>query len=36
VRTVESHLSNIYDKVGAQGKVARTVAVAYGLRHGLL
>ncbi|MDP9358783.1 MAG: LuxR C-terminal-related transcriptional regulator [Chloroflexota bacterium] len=36
VRTVESHLSNIYDKVGAEGKVARTAAVAYGLRHGLV
>lgn len=36
VRTVESHLSNIYDKVGAEGRVARTAAVAYGLRHGLV
>lgn len=36
VRTVERHLSNIYDKVGAQGKVARAAAVAYGLRHGLV
>lgn len=36
VRTVESHLSNIYDKVGAQGKVARAAAVAYALRQGLV
>lgn len=36
VRTVERHLSNIYDKAGVSGKAARTAAVAYGLRHGLL
>ncbi len=36
VRTVESHLSKIYDKVGASGKVARATAIAYGLRHGLV
>lgn len=36
VRTVERHLSNIYDKVGAEGKVARAAAVAYGLRHRLV
>ncbi len=36
VRTVERHLSNIYDKIGASGKVARAVAIAYGLRHGLV
>ncbi len=36
VRTVESHLSKIYDKIGASGKVARATAVAYGLRHGLV
>lgn len=36
VRTVERHLSNVYGKIGASGKVARAAATAYGLRHGLI
>jgi DNA-binding NarL/FixJ family response regulator len=35
VRTVERHVSTIYEKLGAQGKVARAVATAYALRQGL-
>jgi DNA-binding CsgD family transcriptional regulator len=35
VRTVERHISNIYDKIGAAGKVARATAAAYALSHGL-
>jgi predicted ATPase/DNA-binding CsgD family transcriptional regulator len=34
-RTVERHVSNIYQKLGARGKVARASATAYALRHGL-
>jgi DNA-binding NarL/FixJ family response regulator len=34
-RTVERHISNIYEKIGASGKVARATAAAYALRHGL-
>jgi len=34
-RTVERHISNIYQKIGASGKVARATATAYALRHGL-
>lgn len=34
-RTVERHISNIYLKIGASGKVARATATAYALRHGL-
>jgi len=34
-RTVERHISNIYAKIGATGKVARATATAYALRHGL-
>jgi len=34
-RTVERHISNIYEKIGASGKVARATATAYALRHGL-
>jgi non-specific serine/threonine protein kinase len=33
-RTVERHISNIYLKIGASGKVARATATAYALRHG--
>lgn len=36
VRTVERHLSNIYEKVGTSGRVARAATVAYAHRHGLL
>jgi DNA-binding NarL/FixJ family response regulator len=35
VRTVERHIANIYDKVGAAGKAARATATAYALSHGL-
>jgi ATP/maltotriose-dependent transcriptional regulator MalT len=35
VRTVERHTSNIYEKIGADGKVARAAATAYAIRHGL-
>jgi predicted ATPase/DNA-binding CsgD family transcriptional regulator len=34
-RTAERHTSNIYQKIGATGKVARATATAYALRHGL-
>jgi ATP/maltotriose-dependent transcriptional regulator MalT len=34
-RTVERHVSNIYQKIGAAGKVARASASAYALRNGL-
>ncbi|MEO8287668.1 MAG: tetratricopeptide repeat protein [Chloroflexota bacterium] len=34
-RTVERHISNIYQKIGSSGKVARAAASAYALRHGL-
>ncbi len=36
VRTVERHISNIYDKIGAAGKVARASAVTYAHSHGLV
>jgi predicted ATPase/DNA-binding CsgD family transcriptional regulator len=35
LRTVERHISNIYGKLGATGKVARATATAYAHRHGL-
>jgi ATP/maltotriose-dependent transcriptional regulator MalT len=35
VRTVERHVANIYDKVGAAGKAARATATAYAFRHDL-
>lgn len=35
VRTVERHISNIYSKIGTSGAVARAVATAYALNHGL-
>jgi ATP/maltotriose-dependent transcriptional regulator MalT len=35
VRTVERHISTIYDKLGAHGKAARATATAYALKHGL-
>jgi DNA-binding NarL/FixJ family response regulator len=34
-RTVERHISNIYQKIGATGTVARATATAYALRHSL-
>lgn len=36
VRTVERHISTIYEKVGARGKVARAAATAYALNQGLV
>lgn len=36
IRTVERHVSNIYLKIGATGPAARTTAVAYGRRAGLV
>jgi DNA-binding NarL/FixJ family response regulator len=35
VRTVERHISNIYEKIGAHGKAARVYASTYAARHGL-
>jgi len=35
LRTVERHISNIYQKIGATGRIARSTATAYALRHGL-
>jgi len=35
VRTVERHISTIYGKLDARGKVARVAAGAYAARHGL-
>ncbi|HEX9987316.1 MAG TPA: tetratricopeptide repeat protein [Chloroflexia bacterium] len=34
-RTAERHVSNIYQKIGASGKVARATATGYAHRHGL-
>jgi DNA-binding NarL/FixJ family response regulator len=35
LRTVERHISNIYQKIGATGKVGRASAATYALTHGL-
>ena len=35
VRTVERHLANIYEKIGASGKVARAAAASFSLTNGL-
>jgi ATP/maltotriose-dependent transcriptional regulator MalT len=35
VRTVERHISNIYEKVGVYGNTARAAATAYAFSHGL-
>jgi DNA-binding NarL/FixJ family response regulator len=35
VRTVERHISTIYEKLGAHGKAARAMATAYALKNGL-
>ena len=35
-RTVERHISNIYEKIGASGKVARASATSYAHRHGFV
>ncbi|MGD9894577.1 MAG: LuxR C-terminal-related transcriptional regulator [Dehalococcoidia bacterium] len=34
-RTVERHISTIYEKLGANGRVARAVATAYAVNHGI-
>lgn len=34
-RTVERHISTIYEKLGAGGRVARAVATAYAVNHGI-
>lgn len=36
IRTVERHISNIYSKLGASGRVARAVATAYAHKNDLL
>ncbi|MGH2417142.1 MAG: helix-turn-helix transcriptional regulator, partial [Candidatus Limnocylindria bacterium] len=36
VRTVERHLSNIYAKLGVEGKAARAAATAHAFQHGLV
>lgn len=33
LRTVERHVSNIYEKIGVAGRVARAAATAYALQH---
>jgi predicted ATPase/DNA-binding CsgD family transcriptional regulator len=35
VRTVERHISNIYEKIGIYGNTARAAATAYAFSHGL-
>jgi predicted ATPase/DNA-binding CsgD family transcriptional regulator len=35
LRTVERHISNIYQKIGATGRIARATATAYAMRQGL-
>jgi DNA-binding NarL/FixJ family response regulator len=35
VRTVERHISTIYDKIGVSGRAARAAATAYAIRRGL-
>lgn len=35
VRTVERHVANVYDKIGASGRTARAVATAWAYAHGL-
>jgi DNA-binding NarL/FixJ family response regulator len=36
VRTVERHLTNIYQKLGGSGRVARAQATFYAARHGFI
>lgn len=36
VRTIERHLSTVYQKLGLQGRSARAAAVAYALREGVV
>ena len=35
VRTVERHIANIYDKIGASGRAARAAAASYALAAGV-
>jgi non-specific serine/threonine protein kinase len=35
IRTVERHVSNIYEKIGVHGNTARAAATAYAFSHGL-
>lgn len=35
VRTVERHISTIYQKIGVRGRAARVTATAYAIEHGL-
>jgi DNA-binding CsgD family transcriptional regulator len=35
LRTVERHITNIYQKIGATGRVARATAATYALKHAL-
>ena len=35
VRTVERHVANIYDKIGASGRAARAAAASYALAVGV-
>ncbi len=36
IRTVERHISTIYDKIGASGRAARAMVTAYAFRHDLI
>jgi ATP/maltotriose-dependent transcriptional regulator MalT len=36
IRTVERHLSTVYDKLGVNGRSARAAAVSYALRQGII
>jgi DNA-binding NarL/FixJ family response regulator len=36
VRTIERHLSTVYQKLGLEGRSARAAAVSYALREGIL
>jgi predicted ATPase/DNA-binding CsgD family transcriptional regulator len=36
IRTVERHISTIYEKLGVSGRAARAATTAYALRHGLI
>jgi DNA-binding NarL/FixJ family response regulator len=35
LRTVERHISNIYQKIGVRGKAARVSASTYAAKHGI-
>ena len=36
IRTVERHISTVYEKIGATGSAARAVATAYAITHGIV